>query len=61
MQEFSESFEQQLCFRTKCSVNLGPESRRETWKGMPEDGDEILQGVRKEGLREAYMAPQVEK
>nr|XP_026258204.1 leukemia NUP98 fusion partner 1 [Urocitellus parryii] len=29
IQEFSESFEQQLCFKTKHSVSLGPESRKE--------------------------------
>ncbi|XP_036074578.1 leukemia NUP98 fusion partner 1 [Rousettus aegyptiacus] len=29
IQTFSESFEQQLCFRTKRSVSLGPESRKE--------------------------------
>uniref|UniRef100_A0ABI0NP41 Leukemia NUP98 fusion partner 1 n=1 Tax=Bos taurus TaxID=9913 RepID=A0ABI0NP41_BOVIN len=29
IQSFSDSFEQQLCFRTKRSVSLGPESRKE--------------------------------
>ncbi|MBZ3876077.1 Leukemia NUP98 fusion partner 1 [Sciurus carolinensis] len=29
IQEFSESFEQQLCIKTKRSVSLGPESRKE--------------------------------
>ncbi|XP_036706163.1 leukemia NUP98 fusion partner 1 isoform X1 [Balaenoptera musculus] len=29
IQAFSESFEQQLCFRTKRSVSSGPESRKE--------------------------------
>ncbi|KAM5281148.1 leukemia NUP98 fusion partner 1 [Ctenodactylus gundi] len=29
IQEFSESFEQQLCFKTKRSVSLGPETRKE--------------------------------
>ncbi|XP_019695178.3 leukemia NUP98 fusion partner 1 isoform X2 [Felis catus] len=29
IQAFSESFEQQLCFRTRRSVSLGPESRKE--------------------------------
>uniref|UniRef100_A0A8C6D0T7 Leukemia NUP98 fusion partner 1 n=1 Tax=Moschus moschiferus TaxID=68415 RepID=A0A8C6D0T7_MOSMO len=29
LQSFSDSFEQQLCFRTKRSVSLGPESRKE--------------------------------
>ncbi|XP_025138380.2 leukemia NUP98 fusion partner 1 isoform X1 [Bubalus bubalis] len=29
IQSFSHSFEQQLCFRTKRSVSLGPESRKE--------------------------------
>nr|XP_045359769.1 leukemia NUP98 fusion partner 1 isoform X2 [Camelus bactrianus] len=29
IQAFSESFEEQLCFRTKRSVSLGPESRKE--------------------------------
>ena len=29
IQSFSDSFEQQPCFRTKRSVSLGPESRKE--------------------------------
>ena len=29
IQSFSDSFEKQLCFRTKRSVSLGPESRKE--------------------------------
>ncbi|XP_049714614.1 leukemia NUP98 fusion partner 1 [Elephas maximus indicus] len=68
IQGVSESFEQQLCFRTKRSVSLGPESRKER------DERECLRmeirackkveerrGSKKEDHGEAYMPPLVEK
>ncbi|XP_007943974.1 leukemia NUP98 fusion partner 1 [Orycteropus afer afer] len=68
IQGFSESFEQQLCFRTKCSVSLKSDSRKErdereslgleirTCKKVEERRDS-----RKEEHGEACMRPLVEK
>ncbi|XP_058293566.1 leukemia NUP98 fusion partner 1 isoform X2 [Hylobates moloch] len=68
IEKFSESFEQQLCFRTKRSASLGPESRKErnereclrmeikSRKKVEEE-----RSSRKEEHGEAHMAPLFEK
>uniref|UniRef100_A0A2K5RDG5 Leukemia NUP98 fusion partner 1 n=1 Tax=Cebus imitator TaxID=2715852 RepID=A0A2K5RDG5_CEBIM len=68
IEKFSESFEQQLCFRTKRSASLGPESRKErnereclrmeikSRKKVEEEGSS-----RKEEHGDAHMAPLFEK
>uniref|UniRef100_G1QQU3 Leukemia NUP98 fusion partner 1 n=1 Tax=Nomascus leucogenys TaxID=61853 RepID=G1QQU3_NOMLE len=68
IEKFSESFEQQLCFRTKRSASLGPESRKErnereclrmeikSRKKVEEESSS-----RKEEHGEAHMAPLFEK
>ncbi|XP_051675117.1 leukemia NUP98 fusion partner 1 isoform X2 [Oryctolagus cuniculus] len=68
IQEFSESFEQQLCFRTKRSVSLGPESRKERnereclkMEVRSRKKVEERRNSMKEEHREAYMAPLMEK
>ncbi|XP_062032291.1 leukemia NUP98 fusion partner 1 [Lepus europaeus] len=68
IQEFSESFEQQLCFRTKRSVSLGPESRKERnereclrMEVRARKKVEERRNSMKEEHREAYMAPLMEK
>ncbi|KAM6222887.1 leukemia NUP98 fusion partner 1 [Rhynchocyon petersi] len=68
LQGFSKSFEQQLCFRTRRSVSLGPESRKESEERECLKVEtkackkvEERRGSRKEEHREAYMTPLVEK
>uniref|UniRef100_A0A8C8ZX99 Leukemia NUP98 fusion partner 1 n=1 Tax=Prolemur simus TaxID=1328070 RepID=A0A8C8ZX99_PROSS len=68
VQEFSDSFEQQLCFRTKRSASLGPESRKERnererlrMEIRPQKKAEEGRSSRKEEPREACMAPLFEK
>ncbi|XP_008568574.1 PREDICTED: leukemia NUP98 fusion partner 1 [Galeopterus variegatus] len=67
VQEFSDSFEQQLCFRTKRSVSLGPESRKERNERKCLKMEIITRKKAEEGRssrkehREAYMAPVCEK
>ncbi|XP_001503553.2 leukemia NUP98 fusion partner 1 isoform X1 [Equus caballus] len=68
MQAFSESSEQQLCFRTKRSVSLGPESRQERNEReclRMETGSckkaEERRSCKKTEHREAYMAALFEK
>ncbi|KAF6119507.1 leukemia NUP98 fusion partner 1 [Phyllostomus discolor] len=68
MQAFSESFEQQLCFRTKCSVSLGPENRKEKNEReclrleiRSSKKAEERRSSRKEEHGEAYAAPLFEK
>ncbi|XP_006868710.1 PREDICTED: leukemia NUP98 fusion partner 1 [Chrysochloris asiatica] len=68
IQEFSESFEQQLCFRTKRSVSLGPESRKERTEReclrMEIRGFKKVEerrSLKKEEKAEAYMSPLVKK
>uniref|UniRef100_A0A2K5N430 Leukemia NUP98 fusion partner 1 n=1 Tax=Cercocebus atys TaxID=9531 RepID=A0A2K5N430_CERAT len=68
IEKFSESFERQLCFRTKRSASLGPESRKErnereclrmeikSRKKVEEE-----RSSRKEEHGEAHMAPLFEK
>uniref|UniRef100_A0A2K6S0T1 Leukemia NUP98 fusion partner 1 n=1 Tax=Saimiri boliviensis boliviensis TaxID=39432 RepID=A0A2K6S0T1_SAIBB len=68
IEKFSESFEQQLCFRTKRSASLGPESRKErnereclrmeikSRKKVEEE-----RSSRKEEHGDAHMAPLFEK
>ncbi|XP_034513201.1 leukemia NUP98 fusion partner 1 isoform X4 [Ailuropoda melanoleuca] len=68
IQAFSESFEQQLCFRTKRSVSLGPESRkerseRECLRMEIKSRKKVKErrNSRKEEHGEAYMPPLLEK
>ncbi|XP_047611785.1 leukemia NUP98 fusion partner 1 isoform X1 [Phacochoerus africanus] len=68
IQAFSESFEQQLCFRTKRSVSLGPESRkerneRECWRLEMRSHKKVEErrSSRKEELGEAYIPALPEK
>ncbi|XP_069328641.1 leukemia NUP98 fusion partner 1 isoform X1 [Eulemur rufifrons] len=68
VQEFSDSFEQQLCFRTKRSASLGPESRKERnererlrMEIRSQKKAEEGRSSRKEEPREACMAPLLEK
>uniref|UniRef100_A0A8I5YUR2 Leukemia NUP98 fusion partner 1 n=1 Tax=Pongo abelii TaxID=9601 RepID=A0A8I5YUR2_PONAB len=68
IEKFSESFERQLCFRTKRSASLGPESRKErnereclrmeikSRKKVEEE-----RSSRKEEHGEGHMAPLFEK
>ncbi|XP_036203055.1 leukemia NUP98 fusion partner 1 isoform X1 [Myotis myotis] len=65
---FSESFEQQLCFRTKRSLSLGPESRRERnereslrMETRSREKAEERGSSRKEEHGEAHMVPLSEK
>ncbi|XP_054433221.1 leukemia NUP98 fusion partner 1 [Pteronotus mesoamericanus] len=68
IQAFSESFEQQLCSRTKRSLSLGPESRKEknereclqTEMRSRKEGEEGGSS-RKEDCRGAYTAPLFEE
>ncbi|KAM5333469.1 LOW QUALITY PROTEIN: leukemia NUP98 fusion partner 1 [Glossophaga mutica] len=67
MQAFSESFEQQLCFRTKRSISLGPDSRKEKseeclWMEIRSRKKvEERRSSRKEEHGEAYAAPLFKK
>ncbi|KAF6384929.1 leukemia NUP98 fusion partner 1 [Rhinolophus ferrumequinum] len=68
IQAFSESFEQQLCFRTKHSLSLGAESRKErnerecSWMEIrPRKKVEERRSSRKEEHGIAYMVPLFEK
>ncbi|XP_003784005.1 leukemia NUP98 fusion partner 1 [Otolemur garnettii] len=68
IEEFSDSFEQQLCFRTKRSASLGPESgkernERECLRMEIRSQKKIEEGrsSRKEEPGEACMAPLFEK
>ncbi|XP_024413966.2 leukemia NUP98 fusion partner 1 [Desmodus rotundus] len=68
MQAFSESFEQQLCFRAKRSVSLGPDSRKEKnereclrMEIRSRKKVEERRSCRKEEHGEAYAAPRFEK
>ncbi|XP_006890081.1 PREDICTED: leukemia NUP98 fusion partner 1 [Elephantulus edwardii] len=67
-QGFSESFEQHLCFRTKRSISLGPENRKERKERECLKMEirsckkvEERRGSRKEEHGDAYMPPLVEK
>ncbi|KAM8770143.1 leukemia NUP98 fusion partner 1 [Rhynchonycteris naso] len=68
IQAFSESFEQQLSFRTNCSVSLGPDSRKERNErecqqketGPLKDVEERRR-CRKEEHGKAHVAPLFEK
>ncbi|XP_053420465.1 leukemia NUP98 fusion partner 1 isoform X2 [Nycticebus coucang] len=68
IEEFSDSFEQQLCFRTKRSSSLGPESRKERnereclrMEIRSQKKIEERRRFRKEEPGEACMAPLFEK
>ncbi|XP_032206842.1 leukemia NUP98 fusion partner 1 isoform X1 [Mustela erminea] len=68
IQAFSESFEQKLCFRTKRSISLGPESRKERREReclrmeiKSRKKVEERRNPRKEEHGEAHMSPLVER
>lgn len=68
IQSFSDSFEQQLCFRTKRSFSLRPESRkerneRERWFLEVRSCKKVegKRSSRKEERGEAYLPPRLKK